>query len=113
MMDFLIQKTYAASLPESIWDGRGFDGTKKGLGDIYNSENGGYVGLIITMALNAAAVVAFIYILYAAFLYVKSQGNEAEAENAKKTLTWAILGLILVLAARAIVAILTTNKFLG
>jgi len=40
-------------------------------------------------------IVFGIMVLYSAFLYVSSLGEEAKAETAKKTLIWSIVGFIL------------------
>uniref|UniRef100_A0A7C4TPP4 Uncharacterized protein n=1 Tax=candidate division WWE3 bacterium TaxID=2053526 RepID=A0A7C4TPP4_UNCKA len=42
-------------------------------------------------------------IIYAGFLYITSGGNEERVGNAKKTLTAAIVGLIIVVCAYAII----------
>jgi len=51
---------------------------------------------IIDLAVRLAGIVAFIFVLYASILYVTSFGDETKAETAKKTLLWAIIGILAV-----------------
>ena len=50
-----------------------------------------------------AATVAVIFILIGAFQYITSAGDEAKATKAKGTITWSIIGLILILASFIII----------
>ena len=49
-------------------------------------------------------IVVAIMILYAAFLYLTSQGNPEGPQKANKLITYAIIGLVIALLARAIPA---------
>lgn len=69
------------------------------------------INRVIVIALNVAIVVGVIMILYSAFLYVSSFGEESKAETAKKTLLWSIIGTAVVFLARILVN--TINNFLG
>lgn len=62
-----------------------------------------FIGDITDILLNVAIVVGVFMIIYSAFLYVSSFGEEAKAETAKKTLLWSIIGTIVVFLARVIV----------
>lgn len=46
--------------------------------------------------LDLAGIAAVIMVLYSAFLYVTSFGDETKAQTAKKTLIWSIAGLAIV-----------------
>lgn len=81
-------------------------GTNASLDSIMN-----LIKTTIDIALNVAVVVGVIMILYSAFLYVSSFGEESKAETAKKTLLWSIIGTAVVFLARILVNIV--NKFLG
>ncbi|MFH1670011.1 MAG: TrbC/VirB2 family protein [Patescibacteria group bacterium] len=61
------------------------------------------VGLLKLMAL-----VATIVIIIAGVRMVVSQGEDAAIEKSKKTIIWAIVGLILILLAGAIVSFVKT-----
>jgi hypothetical protein len=56
-----------------------------------------------TMLLGIAGVVASIYIIIGAFQYLTAYGSEEKAESGKKTLTWAIIGLVVVILSSVIV----------
>lgn len=62
-----------------------------------------FIVRIIDIALNLAVVVGVIMILYSAFLYVSSFGEESKAETAKKTLLWSVIGTVVVFLARTLV----------
>ena len=66
---------------------------------------------VLVIALDLAGIVATIYILIGAFNYFTAFGNEEKAETAKKTLTWAIIGLIVIILSAVIVN--EIFKFLG
>ena len=59
------------------------------------------------MLLIVIAVAAFIYMLYGAFLYTSAFGDENKIKQAKKTITYALAGMILATLAYTIVAILS------
>lgn len=58
---------------------------------------------ILIALLSVAGVIATIYIVIGAFQYFTAYGDESKAENGKKTLTWAIVGLVLIILARVAV----------
>ena len=51
------------------------------------------------------AIGAFIYLLYGAFLYASAFGDEAKIGQAKKAITYAIVGVILAGASALLVAL--------
>jgi len=63
---------------------------------------------IIIVVLQIAAVVLFIMIIVGGFKYITSGGNPKLAESAKHTLTYAILGMILVAAAFLVLQFIET-----
>jgi cytochrome bd-type quinol oxidase subunit 2 len=58
-----------------------------------------------------AGIIAVAMIIWGGVLYMTSGGNEERKEKGKKTLTWAIIGLITTICAYAIVYLFT--KVLG
>jgi len=58
---------------------------------------------IIVVLLQLAGVLAIFFIIYSGFTYVRAFGQEETIQSAKKGLTWAILGLCLVILSYAIV----------
>ncbi len=70
------------------------------------------IGNIISIFLILASVVAVIYIIIGGFKYVSSVGNPETIQQAKSTLLWAIIGLVICLAAVLIVRFVW-SKILG
>ncbi|MCD6422400.1 hypothetical protein J7L13_03590 [bacterium] len=60
------------------------------------------VKLIFNIMFGGAGLVAVFYLVYGGYLYITSGGGE-QAENAKKTILNAIIGLVVILIAFAIV----------
>ena len=65
--------------------------------------------IIATYAIDLAGIVAIIFIIYGGYQYITSAGNEENAHKGIKTLTFAIIGLLIVFASYAIVNTLFTN----
>ena len=68
---------------------------------------GDLVAVIINVALLAIASVAVIFLIVGAYRYITAHGNEEKSEAAKKTMTAAIWGLIIVILAAAIITIIS------
>lgn len=58
---------------------------------------------ILPFFLNIAGGIAIIMILWGAFQYFTAYGDPQKIDAGKKTLTWAIIGLVVIIAARAII----------
>ena len=69
----------------------------------------------INTALYAIGIVAVIALIYGGYLYMTARGNEAQVKQGRQVLTWAIIGLVIVLAAAVIVNVvvsgLVENRF--
>lgn len=52
---------------------------------------------IIGAALNLAGVVALFFIIFSGFKYITSGGDPKQLEGARQTLTYAIIGLLIIL----------------
>ncbi|PIP51413.1 hypothetical protein COY43_02620 [Candidatus Berkelbacteria bacterium CG_4_10_14_0_8_um_filter_35_9_33_8] len=67
-----------------------------------NPEKYGWQDIIVVIAkligeiLKYAGILASIVILYAAFQYMTSAGDESKAGQAKQTLYWAIIGVAVI-----------------
>lgn len=57
----------------------------------------------LNFALYAVGIVAVIAIVYGGYLYMTSGGNEVQRKKGRSVLTWAIVGLVVVIAAAVIV----------
>lgn len=51
---------------------------------------------IIDWALYFGGAIAVIYLIYGGFMYITSAGDNEKAEQGKRTLTFAIIGIILI-----------------
>ncbi len=58
---------------------------------------------ITTWILGFAGTIAVLFIIWGGIQYITAAGNEKQAESAKQTLTYAVLGLIVILLAYVIV----------
>lgn len=76
---------------KAMFNDKVFNGTspEKGLGSITCA-----VYSIINMALSFATILAVIMILYGAFLYITSMGDDTKIETAKKTVLWAVISIL-------------------
>jgi len=57
---------------------------------------------IIDIIFNIAILVTAILIVYAGFLFITAGGQEERIKTAQKTLTWAVVGLAIVILAKAV-----------
>lgn len=62
---------------------------------------------IITAALTFAGVIALVLLIYAGAMYILSKGDPQKVESAKKTFTWAIVGLLIILLSFFIVGMIS------
>ena len=87
--------------------GRGDDDSKisNPLGD-NNSNIFEFIETVITAAIQLGAVLAVLAIIYAGFLFVTAQGEEAKIETAKKVLLYTAIGIAILLGARVIVEVI-------
>lgn len=64
-----------------------------------------------SLLLLGVAFGAFVYLLYGAFLYATAFGDEKKVEQGKKSITYAIAGVVLAILARLLVEVV--RKGLG
>lgn len=73
--------------------------------------------LVIRLLLTLSGIVAVVLIIIGGFQFILSRGSEEAATKGKKTLTYAVIGLIVVIMSFVIVSVitgtLTSNNFLG
>lgn len=67
------------------------------------------VGNVINLLLGLAGGVALVVLVYGGFLYMASGGDQKQLSTAKSAITYAVLGLILILGAILIVETLLTT----
>jgi heme/copper-type cytochrome/quinol oxidase subunit 2 len=63
---------------------------------------------IVNATLVFAGVVALVLIIYSGIRYITSRGDQTALDSAKKTLTWAIVGLIIIFLSFFIVNLISS-----
>lgn len=63
------------------------------------------IGRIIQLAFGLAGGIALIYLLIGAFQYFTAYGSEEKATKAKTTITYAIIGIVVIILAEVIITI--------
>jgi hypothetical protein len=64
------------------------------------------VGNVVIDLMSLAGALAIIFIIVGGIWYVVSMGNSSRIERAKSTITYAVVGLIIVIIAEAVVTFL-------
>ncbi len=64
---------------------------------------------VISWVLLLVGGVTVLFIVLGGFQYVTSAGNKERAESAKRTLTYAVVGLVIVILAKIIVSLVTNS----
>ena len=67
---------------------------------------------VIQILLAIAGLVAVIFLIVGGFRYITAGGNEETAESAKKTITNAIIGIVIIILAFVIVRVIS-NALIG
>lgn len=57
---------------------------------------------ILDVVIQVGAYIAVLFIIWSGFLFVKARGNPTELEAAKKTLMYTLIGVAILLSAKAI-----------
>jgi hypothetical protein len=70
--------------------------------ELVKAEPGEIIGRVVQWALGIVGVILLIMLIYGGVLYMTSAGNEQKLETAKKTITYAVVGSIIVALAFAI-----------
>jgi hypothetical protein len=73
----------------------------------YNTDNAGsqlenYISSVIKTILSILGILFMILLIYGGFLWMTDQGNTTQVEKAKKLITAAVVGLIIILLSYAI-----------
>lgn len=74
-----------------------------------NSDLKTLIDNVIQIFLDFFAIVAVIYLVYGGFLFIKAQGNPEALNDAKTNIMWAIIGLAVILGAKAVSTIITNT----
>ncbi len=84
-----------------------FGGSSPGALEAQCTSQGGFINRAITISLGLAGSVAALFIIIGAIRYLTSAGNPTNQAAAKKTITWAAVGLIVVTLSYTIVRLVT------
>lgn len=68
------------------------------------STIGTVIAEVIRFATTVAGSIAVIYIIVGAFMYFTAYGNEEKANKAKTILLYAIIGLMIILVSKVLIA---------
>lgn len=60
------------------------------------------IGRVINQALGLLGIITVVLIIYGGFLWMTAMGNNEQIEKAKKLITNAVIGLVIILAAYSI-----------
>ncbi|MFA6018171.1 MAG: hypothetical protein WCT28_00715 [Patescibacteria group bacterium] len=61
------------------------------------------IGHIISAALSVAGSLAILMVVYGGLLWMTSRGESKQVQKGKDTLTWAVLGIVIIFASYVIV----------
>lgn len=90
------------------------DATRGNTGLPNDTRVSDFIIKIINIALTVAGLVAVLFLIIGGFRYITSAGNEETAEQAKKIITNAIIGIVVIILSFVIVRVisnaLTTNN---
>ncbi len=93
-------------------------GVKAGLGKInglfpkvqglnQNSTVGDVFVYVIKIALGIAFAIAVLFVIYGGYQYITSGGNEEQATKGKKTLIYAVIGIVVIILSFVIISVIT------
>src|SRR3989338_6683642 len=68
----------------------------------------GFIMKIINIALAVAGLIAVLFLIIGGFRYITSAGNEETAEQAKKIITNAIIGIVVIILSFVIVRVISS-----
>ncbi len=71
-----------------------------------------FIAKIITWTLAIVGLAAVVALIYAGYTYITAGGDTAKSDLAKKTITWAITGIVVSALAYLIVLEIVTQKIL-
>lgn len=90
-----------AQISADEWLGKGITGVGKSLDS--------WVITMLNWAIGIAALAAVVMLIFAGYKYISANGDENKVEEATKTLTFAIVGLVVCFIAVMLVQFVLTN----
>ncbi len=65
--------------------------------------------LVLQVVVIFATPIIVFFLIYAGFLFVTAQGNDAQLTKAKTALLWTVIGAVIVIGAKALLTIITNT----
>jgi len=69
-----------------------------------------FIPFIIDYAIKAAVILTVVVLIFGGYQYLTAYGNTEKQDNARKTLTFALIGLVIAITAYGIITIITSIK---
>lgn len=91
----------AASASDAILNGIGIAANEAGFGT-EEKNTFVFVGGLVSAALGGLGIVFLILLIYAGILYLTSQGEEGHIKKAKRLLSTAVIGILIIAGSYAI-----------
>ena len=108
----LVFPTVASAQTPQPWGGACTDdGSNTGVATIQGLEC--LIGNVLTVAITAIGVAAFVMFIVASFRYMLSGSNSKGTETARNTLTFAIVGIVVALSAFIIINLISAFTGVG
>jgi len=111
MKKFVSTTTLAifALLPTSTFAVTAYDSPSVSIKDPGSIDLVTVINKLITWVLLLVGGIAILFIIWGGFQYITSSGNKDKAEAAKQTLTYAVIGLVVIVLAKVIVNLVTNT----
>lgn len=74
-----------------------------------NSTIGDVFVYVIKIALAIAFAVAVVFVIYGGYLYITSGGNEEQATTGRRTVTYAVIGIIIIILSFVIISVIANT----
>jgi len=68
----------------------------------------GIFGNLVSASLGFAGILLFIFIVIGGFKYLTSSGDPKKTQSAQQTLTWALIGMVVLVSAYFILQLIAT-----
>lgn len=68
---------------------------------------GNVVDKVVSLILPIAGIACVVFIIIGGYMWITSAGDPSKIKQAQGTLTWAIIGLVVILMATAIISVVT------
>lgn len=105
---FIEQALAQATMPAPPCVGTGLPGCGN---PILNVATDAVIPIAATLFLNIIAILALLFVMIGGARYVLAFGRDEELQKAKKSIFWALIGLLVALSSHRIVTIIVTETY--